>query len=207
MFSALGMQGHADRASAPTLLRFVDREIIEALDYHMRQHGRRLPARREASSRVEIDEREPVVAHLESGKRVLGDALLYTVGRQANTDLLNLEAAGLDRRRPREDRRSTSASRPSVPHIYAAGDVIGFPALASTSMEQGRLAALPHVRARVPQQRTDAASLRDLHDPGDLDGREDRGGAHEGEGPLRGRHLALRASSRRARCSGTRPAC
>jgi NAD(P) transhydrogenase len=80
-----------------------------------------------------------VVAHLESGKTVKGDALLYAVGRQANSDLLRLEAAGL----AADDRgriRVNEFFQTSVPHIYAAGDVIGFPALAATSMEQGRLA-------------------------------------------------------------------
>jgi NAD(P) transhydrogenase len=84
-------------------------------------------------------ERDRVFAELESGKRVQGDALLYAAGRQANGDLLNLAAAGLE-----ADGRGRVAVNQSfqtiVPNIYAAGDVIGFPALASTSMEQGRLA-------------------------------------------------------------------
>ena len=121
------------------VLDFVDSEISEALCYHMRRQGAifRLG---EKVTNVETDARGRVVANLESGKRIHGDALLYAVGRQANTDLLNLEAAGL-----------TSGARGKlavnenfqtvVPHIYAAGDVIGFPSLASTSMEQGRLAS------------------------------------------------------------------
>jgi pyruvate/2-oxoglutarate dehydrogenase complex dihydrolipoamide dehydrogenase (E3) component len=79
------------------------------------------------------------VAHVESGKTVKGDALLYAVGRQANSDLLRLEAAGIA-----ADARGKIAVnenfQTSVPHVYAAGDVIGFPALPATSMEQGRLA-------------------------------------------------------------------
>jgi NAD(P) transhydrogenase len=90
-----------------------------------------------------------VIAVLESGKKVQGDALLYAVGRQANTDRLNLEAAGLA-----ADARGRLAVndqfQTAVPHIYAAGDVIGFPALASTSMEQGRLAARHMFGALVP---------------------------------------------------------
>jgi NAD(P) transhydrogenase len=88
---------------------------------------------------VGYDERGRVVAGLESGKEVRGDALLYTVGRQTNADLLNLDAAGLaadERGRIAVDK----GFRTGVSHIFAAGDVIGFPALASTSMEQGRLA-------------------------------------------------------------------
>jgi NAD(P) transhydrogenase len=89
---------------------------------------------------VEIDERHRVVASLESGKRVAGEALLYTVGRVSNTDGLGLENVGLDvdaRGRITVD----DAYRTAIDHIYAAGDVIGFPALAATSMEQGRIAA------------------------------------------------------------------
>jgi NAD(P) transhydrogenase len=123
----------------PTILDFVDREIIESLDYFMRQRGAVFRLGEKLVS-VEVDEKDRVVANLDSGKRVHGDALLYTVGRRTNADLLNLEAAGLaadDRGRiPVNDFFQTS-----VPHIYAAGDVIGFPALASTSMEQGRLSS------------------------------------------------------------------
>jgi NAD(P) transhydrogenase len=139
MFTALGCEVTLiDQRK--DLLPFVDRELIEALCFHLR--------RREATFRLgetlthtDVDERGRVVAHLKSGKKVAGDALLYTVGRQANTAKLGLEAAGLetdDRGRLRVDAHMQTA----VPHIYAAGDVVGFPALASTSMEQGRVAAL-----------------------------------------------------------------
>ena len=123
----------------PQILDFVDREIAEALSYHLRELevvfrlGERVVA-------VEIDEnRNRVIARLESGKTIHGEALLYSVGRQGNTDSLNLEVAGLEadgRGRLKVDEFFQTA----VPHIYAAGDVIGFPALAATSMEQGRLA-------------------------------------------------------------------
>jgi NAD(P) transhydrogenase len=71
---------------------------------------------------------------------VQGDVLLYAVGRQANGDQLRLEAAGLQPD-PRGKIKVNNCFESDVPHIYAAGDVIGFPALASTSMEQGRLAS------------------------------------------------------------------
>jgi NAD(P) transhydrogenase len=121
----------------PTVLDFVDREIIEALLYVMRQHGATF---RLGEKVVSVASGEKgVVASLESGKEVRGDALLYAVGRQTNADLLNLRAAGLA-----ADERGRLAVddyyKTSVGHISAAGDVIGFPALASTSMEQGRLA-------------------------------------------------------------------
>lgn len=123
----------------PTILDFVDSEMIEALMYFMRQRGATFRLGEKVTS-VGYDPKGRVVASLESGKEVHGDALLYTVGRQTNADLLNLTAAGLA-----ADERGRIAVdehfRTAVPHIYAAGDVIGFPALASTSMEQGRLAS------------------------------------------------------------------
>ncbi|HEY8459174.1 MAG TPA: Si-specific NAD(P)(+) transhydrogenase [Blastocatellia bacterium] len=123
----------------PEMLDFVDREIIEQLQYHLRN----LDVIFRFGEKVLSVEKEPdgdVVAVLESGKTVRGDALLYAVGRQTNADLLNLEAAGI----PIDDRGKIKVNeffQTAVPHIYAAGDVIGFPALAATSMQQGRLAA------------------------------------------------------------------
>jgi NAD(P) transhydrogenase len=124
----------------PTLLDFVDREITEALAYHLRQMGTMFRLG-EKVTRVGVDsQRHRVFAELESGKKVQADALLYAVGRQANGDLIRAEAAGLQ-----PDARGkitvNQFYQTGVPHIYAAGDIIGFPALASTSMEQGRLAS------------------------------------------------------------------
>ena len=124
----------------PTILEFVDLQIVEALSYHLRQAGVTFRLA-ETVTNVEIDPtRDRVVAWLQSGKKVQGDALIYAVGRQANGDQLHPEAAGLA-----VDLRGrlkvNQYFQTDVPHIYAAGDVIGFPALASTSMEQGRLAA------------------------------------------------------------------
>jgi len=124
----------------PAILDFVDREIVEALAYHLRQMGATFRLG-ERVTRVGFDpNRDRVFAELESGKKIQGHTLLYAVGRQANADLLRLEAAGLE-----PDERGkipvNDSFQTGVPHIYAAGDVIGFPALASTSMEQGRLAS------------------------------------------------------------------
>jgi NAD(P) transhydrogenase len=123
----------------PQILEFVDREIVEALLYHLRELevvfrlGEKVVA-------VESDEsRNRVTARLESGKTVRGDALLYAVGRQGNTESLNLAAAGLEAD-TRGRLKVNEFFQTAVPNIYAAGDVIGFPALAATSMEQGRLA-------------------------------------------------------------------
>jgi NAD(P) transhydrogenase len=124
----------------PEMLDFVDREIVEQLQYHLRNLDVILRFGEKVLS-VEKDPDGTVVAVLDSGKTVTGEALLYAVGRQTNSDLLNLDAAGI----PIDDRGKISVNehfQTAVPHIYAAGDVIGFPALAATSMEQGRLAAL-----------------------------------------------------------------
>jgi NAD(P) transhydrogenase len=75
---------------------------------------------------------------LDSGKDVVGDALFYAVGRQAQSDTLSLDAAGVSLAK-RGLIPVNEFFQTSVPHIYACGDIIGFPALASTSMEQGRL--------------------------------------------------------------------
>jgi len=123
----------------PTILDFLDQEMIEALSYHMRRQGATFRLG-ETVIGVEQDARGRVIARLESGKTVTGEALLYTVGRQANTDTLGLDAVGIQ-----TDGRGripvNGTHQTCVPHIYAAGDVIGFPSLASTSLEQGRLAA------------------------------------------------------------------
>src|SRR6201987_4518837 len=124
----------------PQLLDFVDREIVEALAYHLRQMGTTFRLG-DKVTRVGFDEqRDRVFAELESGKKVQANALLYAVGRQANGDQLGLQAAGLQPD-PRGKVTVNAEYQTEVPHIYAAGDVIGFPALASTSMEQGRLAS------------------------------------------------------------------
>ena len=123
----------------PEMLEFVDREIVELLQYHLRNLGAILRLGEKVLS-VKKDSRGAVIALLESGKSVTGESLLYAVGRQSNADLLNLDAAGIA-----IDRRGkitvNEHYQTAIPHIYAAGDVIGFPALAATSMEQGRLAA------------------------------------------------------------------
>jgi NAD(P) transhydrogenase len=124
----------------PFVLDFVDRQIVEALSYHLRQLGVTFRLA-EKVTHVGIDPmRDRVFVELESGKKVRGDALVYAVGRQANADQLHLEAAGLSAD-SRGRLKVNEFFQTDVLHIYAAGDVIGFPALASSSMEQGRLAA------------------------------------------------------------------
>jgi NAD(P) transhydrogenase len=139
MFAALGVKVTL-LDQRPLLLDFVDREIIESLCFQLRQLGAVFRLGEKVVSIGFDAERDRVFAKLESGKNVHGQALLYTIGRQANSDLLNLEVAGLGA----DERGKIPVNehfQTAVPHIYAAGDVIGFPALASTSMEQGRLAS------------------------------------------------------------------
>jgi NAD(P) transhydrogenase len=154
MLAALGVEVTLVEAR-PRLLEFVDHEIVEALQYHMRQQNTVFRLNERVQS-VKIDEKDRVVAQLESGKRLTSDILLYAVGRQANTDSLNLEAAGLHAEK-RGQLKVNEYFQTNVPHIYAAGDVVGFPSLASTAMEEGRLASC-HMFG-VPQAQQDANLL------------------------------------------------
>lgn len=139
MFAAMNVEVTLIDAR-PQLLEFADREIIESLSYQLRRRGTIFRLGEKVLS-VDVDEaRGRVNAYMESGKTIHGEALLYTVGRQANTDLLNIEAAGITPE-ARGQLKVNAFFQTVVPHIYAAGDVIGFPSLASTSMEQGRLAS------------------------------------------------------------------
>ncbi len=146
MFAALDIEVTIIERES-TLLKFVDREIIERLVYHLRNLNAvfRLG---ESVVGVKRDKRNRVAAVLESGKRVRGDVLLYAIGRQTNSDTLNLNAVGLTAdklgRLTVNEKYQTEAA-----NISAAGDVIGFPALAATSMEQGRLAVSYHVSIRL----------------------------------------------------------
>ena len=137
MFATLGVRVILVE-KRPRLLEFADTEMVEALSYHLRDSRVTMRMNEEVASVEETP--EGVVANLQSKKKISADALLYAVGRQGNVDELNLEAAGIEadsRGRIKVD----SDYRTNQPNIFAAGDVIGFPSLASVSMEQGRLAA------------------------------------------------------------------
>jgi len=137
MFAALGTKVTVvERRSR--MLEFVDLEIIEALKYHLRD----LSVTFRFGEEVATVERHQggAIATLVSGKRIAADTVMYSAGRQGLAEELSLDAAGLsgdNRGRIKVNEHFVT----EVPHIYAVGDVIGFPALASTSMEQGRLAA------------------------------------------------------------------
>jgi NAD(P) transhydrogenase len=137
MFAALGTKVTVVE-QRERMLEFCDVEVVEALKYHLRD----LAVTFRFGERVASVEAHPghAIALLASGKRIPADTVMYSAGRQGQTDDLDLAAAGLV-----ADKRGRITVdeffRTSVPHIYAVGDVIGFPALAATSMEQGRLAA------------------------------------------------------------------
>jgi len=138
MFATLGVRVVLIE-KRPRLLEFADAEMVEALSYHLRDRRVTMRLNEEVESVEELPDKT-VVANLKSKKKVNGDALLYAVGRQGNVDELNLSAAGLEadaRGRIKVD----PDYRTSQPHLYAVGDVIGFPSLGSVSMEQGRIAA------------------------------------------------------------------
>ncbi len=152
MFAVLGVRVTLIEKRS-RLLDFADQEIIETLSYHLRDMRVTLRLGEEVESVEEIPahpaDMNPVlenpvmgtvVANLESKKRVSGDALLYAVGRQGNVDELNLAAVGIE-----ADNRGRIAVdehyKTSLDNVYAVGDVVGFPSLASVSMEQGRIAA------------------------------------------------------------------
>ena len=138
MFATLGVRVIIVE-KRPRLLEFADAEMVEALSYQMRDRRATMRLNEEVESVEEMPDGK-VAASLGSNKRIVGDALLYAVGRQGNIDRLNLDAAGVeadDRGRIKVDKEF----RTTQPHIFAVGDVIGFPSLASVSMEQGRIAA------------------------------------------------------------------
>lgn len=120
------------------ILRFMDSEIIQALIYEMRNMGISFRLSEDVE-RIAI-ENGTVAAHLVSKKRIQSERLLYCIGRIANTDRLNLERAQISAS-GHGHLQVNEFFQTSQPHIYAVGDVIGFPSLASTSFEQGRLAA------------------------------------------------------------------
>jgi NAD(P) transhydrogenase len=134
------------------ILEFADGEIVDTLCYHMREMGVVFRLGEEVE-RVGRRGDGCVVAALKSHKEIVSESVLYSVGRQGNTAGLNLPAAGLtadERGRITVD----DCFRTNVPHIYAAGDIIGFPSLASASMEQGRAAAC-HALGVPVQRMTD----------------------------------------------------
>ncbi|MCW2391576.1 NAD(P) transhydrogenase [Sphingobium sp. B1D7B] len=123
-----------------TFLDFIDREIIEEFIHQLRDRGMTIRLGAKVTN-VAKDASGAVVTTLEDGRAIRSEMMLFAAGRVGATHTLGLEHCGLavdNRGRLKVDPKTFQTD---VPHIYAAGDVIGFPSLASTSMEQGRIAA------------------------------------------------------------------
>jgi NAD(P) transhydrogenase len=132
----------------PSMLDFIDHELIEDFTHQLRDRGVALRFGSKVE-RIEFEHDWPVTI-LEGGRRVRSEMVLYTAGRVGATDALNLEACGLDADERGRLKVDPQTFQTAVPHIYAAGDAIGFPSLASTSMEQGRIAACHAFGAVAP---------------------------------------------------------
>jgi NAD(P) transhydrogenase len=137
IFSHLGIRVNLVNTQS-RLLSYMDDEITEALSYHLRDRGVNI-RHNERMARVEARDHD-VVLHLESGRRIKSDYLLWANGRTGNTDSLDLAAVGLQAD-GRGQLKVNEQHQTDVPSIYAVGDVIGFPALASSAYDQGRFAA------------------------------------------------------------------
>jgi NAD(P) transhydrogenase len=128
--------------SRPRLLPFVDHEIADTLAFHLREKRvtLRLGEKVEGVEVIRSNGISRTRVQLGSGKQIMSDKVLSSMGREGSTATLNLEAVGIN---PDNRGRLTVNEhfQTSVPHVYAAGDVIGFPSLASTSAEQGRIAS------------------------------------------------------------------
>ncbi len=138
IFSALDVAVSLVEAR-PGMLEFIDHELVEDFTHQLRDRGVTLRFGAKVEG-ISLENNWPVTM-LEGGRRVRSEMVLFTAGRVGATDTLNLIACGLttdDRGRLKVDGHTFQTE---VPHIYAAGDAIGFPSLASTSLEQGRIAA------------------------------------------------------------------
>lgn len=123
-----------------TMLDFIDKEIIEDFTYQLRDRNMKLLLGQKAD-KVETLENGKVELTLDSGRRLTTDMVLFAAGRIGATDALNLQAIGLEADSRGRLKVNPETFQTSVANVYAAGDVVGFPSLASTSMEQGRIAA------------------------------------------------------------------
>ncbi|APG90983.1 Si-specific NAD(P)(+) transhydrogenase [Sinorhizobium americanum] len=152
IFSALDTQVTVIDPKA-TMLDFIDKEIVEDFTYQLRDRNMKLNLGQKAEKVERLDDGK-VMLTLDNGRKITTEMVLFAAGRMGATDALNLPAAGLE-----ADSRGRLSVNPetfqtAVPNIYAAGDVVGFPSLASTSMEQGRVAARVAVGAiaKEPQK-------------------------------------------------------
>ncbi len=123
-----------------TMLDFIDKEIVEDFTYQLRDRNMKLHLGQKAETVERLDDGK-VLLTLDNGRKIVTDMVLFAAGRMGATDTLNLPAAGLEADNRGRLKVNPETFQTSVPNIYAAGDVVGFPSLASTSMEQGRIAA------------------------------------------------------------------
>jgi len=123
-----------------TMLEFIDKEIVEDFTYQLRDRNMKLIFGQGIDS-VSRDESGKCRIVLKNGRIVISEMVLFAAGRVGATDTLNLAAAGLEADNRGRIKVNPETFQSDVPNIYAAGDVVGFPSLASTSMEQGRIAA------------------------------------------------------------------
>jgi NAD(P) transhydrogenase len=147
IFSALDVSVTLIESRA-RVLEFLDEELVEDFIHQLRDRGIAIRFGNKVS-RIEFENDHPVTV-LDNGRRIRSETLLYAAGRVGATDTLNLESCGVtadERGRLKVDPHSFQTE---VPHIYAAGDAIGFPSLASTSMEQGRIAACHAFNISMP---------------------------------------------------------
>ncbi len=148
MFRSLGVKVDLIN-TRDRLLTFLDQEISDALSYHLTDNGVLIRNCEEAD---QIETRpDCVVLHLKSGKRIKSDVLLWTNGRTGNSADLGLEAIGIG-----VDSRGNipvnEAFQTSMPHVYAAGDIVGHPCLASAAYDQGRFAGTHIVEGRLEER-------------------------------------------------------
>ncbi len=138
IFSALDVSVSLVEPRA-TFLDFIDHEIIDEFTHQLRDRGVTLRCGSKITG-ITLEDGSPVTT-LESGRRIRSEMLLYAAGRMGASDSLDLAACGIETDARGRLKVDPKTFQTTVPHIYAAGDTIGFPSLASTSMEQGRIAA------------------------------------------------------------------
>ncbi|HTT96574.1 MAG TPA: Si-specific NAD(P)(+) transhydrogenase [Rhizomicrobium sp.] len=134
--------------SRENILEFVDREIVDDFIHQMRDRG--MTIRLGSAVKEIVSGPDCVTVTLTDGRHVRSDMLLYAAGRSGNVEGLGLDALGIEADNRGRIKVDPHTYQTSVPHIYAAGDIIGFPSLASTSMEQGRVAACHAFNMKLP---------------------------------------------------------
>ena len=195
--------GHR-RGEAAAMLEFCDPEVVESLKFHLRDQAVTFRFGEEVGEGRAARARHGHAAwRAASGSPA--DTVMYSAGRQGSPT-----SSSWRRRAWRPTRaagsRSTSTTGPRSPHIYAVGDVIGFPALAATSMDQGRLAAY-HAFGEPARELQSLQPIGIYTIPEISYCGQHRGGADDGGGAVRGRHLALPRAGPRRRSSATRTGC